>query len=145
EISYLNNLGVFTVHFDTLKYISNNLYSIRLKTLAYTGYEFSDSLINLKNLQDLRVDIMGMKKLQKVITSLNKLQYLMLPSDVLSIPTSISNLVNLKTLNISSTKYEEKIMYKKNIGIVSDFFLDSINNLKKMLPSDCVIITSGNI
>jgi Leucine-rich repeat (LRR) protein len=102
--------------------------------------------MGLFNLEDLRIDPVGLKIFPTSILKLSKLKYLVLPNDILSIPPDISSLRQLQTLNISSTQYEEKIMY----GEVSHkkvlvSFLDSIRHLKSELPQDCIIETAGNI
>jgi Leucine-rich repeat (LRR) protein len=148
NIRELSNLKSFGIEFDTVFNVSNGLFELtNLEELTLTTNKLSDSVLLLQNLKVINLNILEQEYFPGILMDLKNLEYVNVSKNTKFITSDISAFKKLKRINIGGSAYEERILKNlySNDDRIRHRYGDSISALKKLLPINCVIVTSGNI
>ncbi|WP_129020016.1 leucine-rich repeat domain-containing protein [Edaphocola flava] len=145
EIGLMKRLKVLEIYPNELKHISTKLYSLeQLNSLELNLHSIYRDLAKLSNIRTLYIECIDVNGYWETVLQMKSLEEIYLPKSISYIPKDITNLVNLKKLDISGTLYEKNIVSKINLD-KGRKLQKSIRKLKSVLPDSCIILASFNV
>lgn len=145
EIGLMKRLKVLEIYPNELKHISTKLYSLeQLNSLELNLHSIYRDLAKLSNIRTLYIECIDVNGYWETVLQMKSLEEIYLPKSISYIPKDITNLVNLKKLDISGTLYEKNIVSKINLD-KGRKLQKSIRKLKSVLPDSCIIVASFNV